>query len=389
MVKLRRVDEETQLDLFSWKPKETNKPKENEYDGWSDTDEKSWFNTSYMNKKFDEYNRRFFSNKIPKIPVYIKTHPHFLGVCVGMVYKKSGKIESSEIRISNRKFKNRYSMENILVHEMCHAYQTDILCNGSLVAYSQDCKKGSGSKGHGPLFFKAAEMVNNSPNNIEGFKITQYNEEIDTAIKRTSNSTGYVYIKPMLDSVKIYTIADTRNNQEQLRVLPKEYLFTYKDADVKGAITSVYGRSSHYLYPYNKILKQVCDMIKSGDLIPVVPDRDLQQKYIIKHRDGRIECITRKPIEWEEVIMNNPYSALLNRIEEHSELNMNVNDLNNVIKRFKEAIESGVYTLPNESTTNEAMDYIDIDEAEEIIADAGNTILMKDIGDDLEEIIIE
>ena len=51
MVKLRYIKED-QLELFSWKPKEIEQPREQStYDGLSDTDQNSWYNTTFFKKK--------------------------------------------------------------------------------------------------------------------------------------------------------------------------------------------------------------------------------------------------------------------------------------------------------------------------------------------------
>ena len=39
------------------------------YDGVGDTEYSVWRTEEYLNKKFDEYNRRFFGGKLTKIPV--------------------------------------------------------------------------------------------------------------------------------------------------------------------------------------------------------------------------------------------------------------------------------------------------------------------------------
>ena len=96
MVKLKRTTEETQLDLFSWKPKNST-PVKQEYDGLSDTKESEWFTPAYLNKKYDEYNQRFFSGKLTKIPVYIKSRGSALGVCVGLINRRKNSLYSSEI----------------------------------------------------------------------------------------------------------------------------------------------------------------------------------------------------------------------------------------------------------------------------------------------------
>lgn len=389
MVKLKRVNE-NQLDLFSWKPKGGNSV-DTAYDGLSDTDDKDWFNVSYLYKKYGEYNRRFFKSSLPELPLYIKTYKHALGVCISLGSKSRNAINLKEICISKLKFNNRFSMEQVLVHEMCHAYQIHILCDNSLTRYSMDAKQGSGSQGHGPLFFKAADLVNNSPENKEGFKITQYNEDINTAHRIGGKSTsGYCYIKPTLEGLFVYTIADTPSNKENIDYLKHyepEYMYSYKDAEAKSICTTHFGRTRGYIYPWQKIIESICNKIINGDLIPLVEDNKLEKKYII-YKDDVVSVSMVEPFgkEMKEVDMNKPYSIFQNRMS--NECTILLKDrTNKETKRFLEGVKMGVFSgVEGIYNKNESLS---IQDASDIIEDAENTLEVKEISDEVEEIIIE
>ena len=153
MVKLKRVDE-GQLDLFSWKPKNdapiiptsASKPKvtstvekpnnqsnssdveDNAYNGREDTDQSKWYTPGFLNRKYREFNARFFNNDLPdNLPVKVASSRggKTAGGCHFMMNTRTSEITPVEIRILNKKFANRYILENVLLHEMCHVYQAN------------------------------------------------------------------------------------------------------------------------------------------------------------------------------------------------------------------------------------------------------------------------
>lgn len=238
------------------------------YDGVGDTDYKTWRNDEYLSRKFDEYNRRFFGNNLPKIPVRIEgksskvlgayhtklqdttqlkadlakeledkdIYKPYQQYWIKNELEKRMKFESDYIHLSNVNWKDRKTFEDTLIHEMCHVYQYEILCNMLCSEVRKDCKLGSGSKGHGPKFFEAADLVNNSPDNVEGFHITQYAAPDDATRVAYKKADGYFYLYVDDCCVMCCEFRSERNRKHPNEFHPFEYEFTYRDGDAKAQL---------------------------------------------------------------------------------------------------------------------------------------------------------
>jgi hypothetical protein len=297
MVKLKRVNE-GQLDLFSWKPKEIDPPKQNtastsnkdpeQYDGLTDTNQPMWFKPYYLKQKYGEYNRRFFNGALPALPIHLgsATKGKTIGSCKSFCNAVADTITPIEIILNNKNYANRYNMENVLIHEMCHAYQMLVLCEGKLSRFLKDSKQGSGSSGHGPLFFKAADMVNNSSDNTEGFKITQYEESGQVISKGYAKADGWLVIIPNLTFISMINIADTPTGRSQIVNYNPICAFTYKDGDVKAKYVDRLGRKKKSFYYTLPWLKDMLNDIENGSLIPVRKDTQSVTLFIGKDMDS-------------------------------------------------------------------------------------------------------
>ena len=287
------------------------------YDGREDTDMSVWFNERFLNDKFDEFNRRFFSNRLPKIPVEIKgTSGKKLGCCCYVTPKEQVdalntaakdeieaknvrnklvaqsivrrlliemKIEQhvSQIQITDGKWSNRFFLEGTLLHEMCHAYQLEILCEGLLVKMNADNSTGHGSTGHGIKFFDAAKLVNDSPENREGFKITQYGAEGEMTRKAYKSADGYLAIE-CLNNVMIQATFVSKSNVRQalMDMENNTYFFSFKDGDVKATFKPSGKRMSLLTEDYTR---KVEDAIKRGDLVLYAVNRKGSfNSYVLK-----------------------------------------------------------------------------------------------------------
>ena len=125
-------------------------------------------------------------------------------------------------------------MEGVLVHEMCHEYQYEVLCEFKQSRITMDAKLGKGSFGHGPKFFEAAEMVNSSPENVEGFHITQYGAPDDATRVAYKKADGYLYV--YIEDGKIANIGFTTDaKRKTLRSMSQyEYEFRFADGQAKA-----------------------------------------------------------------------------------------------------------------------------------------------------------
>lgn len=237
------------------------------YDGVGDTEYSVWRTEEYLNKKFDEYNKRFFGGKLTKIPVKFKgrsTKRYGLYTYIldnsqqirdAVLQEANDKdlknwseiknlldarmheelrVKSDGIFLTNANWKDRYTMEGVLVHEMCHAYQNEVLCGFKHSEILKDAKLGKGSVGHGPKFFEAAEMVNSSPENVEGFHITQYGSPDEATRIAYKKADGYLYV--CIEDGKVVSIMfKTNSNRKTLRMMHQyEYEFQFADGQAKA-----------------------------------------------------------------------------------------------------------------------------------------------------------
>ena len=236
------------------------------YDGVGDTEYSVWRTEEYLNKKFDEYNRRFFGGKLTKIPVKFqgRSTKRFGWYSAQLANSKQIRdsvmkeaeekglksweirnlldtrlhnelrVKSAGIFLTNANWKDRYTMEGVLVHEMCHEYQYEVLCEFKQSRITMDAKLGKGSFGHGPKFFEAAEMVNSSPENVEGFHITQYGAPDDATRVAYKKADGYLYVH--IEDGKIANIGFTTDaKRKTLRSMSQyEYEFRFADGQAKA-----------------------------------------------------------------------------------------------------------------------------------------------------------
>lgn len=236
------------------------------YDGVGDTEYSVWRTEEYLNKKFDEYNRRFFGGKLTKIPVKFQgrstkrygwysaqlANSKQIRDSVMQEAEEKGlrsweirnlldtrlhnelRVKSEGIFLTNANWKDRYTMEGVLVHEMCHEYQYEVLCEFKQSKVTLDAKLGSGSFGHGPKFFEAAEMVNSSPENVEGFHITQYGAPDDATRLAYKKADGYLYVS--IEDGKVVNIRFTTDaKRKPLRsMFQYEYEFQFTDGQAKA-----------------------------------------------------------------------------------------------------------------------------------------------------------
>lgn len=278
-----------------------------------------------MNEKFDEFNRRFFSNRLPKIPVEIKgVSGKRLGCCCYVTPSEQVdalntsardemkaknvrtktvaqviinrliiemKIEQhvSLIQITDGKWENRFFLEGTLLHEMCHAYQLEILCEGLLYKMTADNSTGHGSTGHGLKFFEASKLVNNSPENREGFKITQYGSEGQMTRKAYKSADGYLSVE-CLNNVMIKATFVSKSNVRQalMDMEDNTYFFSFKNGDVKATFKPSRKKLSLLTDDYTR---KVEDAIKRGDLVLYAVNRKGSfNSYVLK--EGEAENIS-------------------------------------------------------------------------------------------------
>lgn len=291
------------------------------YDGVEDTDSASWFNVEFLNKRFAEYNARFFGGKIPEIPVKIgRVSQKVLGKCVSRIdgataedarafvlkqlmdkvitsdqasieraleqfYREHPRsVHVSGIQITDGKWSNRFFLEGTLIHEMCHAYQIEVLCKNDILEYSKDSKLGKGSAGHGPKFFEAADLVNSSQDNREGFKITQYGSAEEMSRKAYKKADGYLHIQCLANqTVDVYFVSAKASKQAVVDMYGKSYMFGFRDGDIKAKF-KVSKRTKFRLT--DKYVRDIEEAIINDELfLYAVNEYGVWDRYIVTERE--------------------------------------------------------------------------------------------------------
>ena len=283
MVKLTRINKnninegEQQLDLFSWTPK-----KVNTYDGKEDTDRSKWFNVSFLTNKYKEMNKRFFNSELPDyMPIGIKSIGRDTCGITHTVYnitRNTAEVIGIDIN-KNIKLTNRWVLEGILLHEMCHAYTTLILCHGKCDEDKKDANSSKGTRGHGPKFMAIASKVNDISKGIEDYKVKQYGDSEDAEFSyMVKDEKGYLGIAYDLDTIYIKVFPQSYTlDKAKKELVPRQgnigipyNIYTYANADVKSKVfTNMFSRGEKSFYLGSRKTLFLNRLITNGDLVPV------------------------------------------------------------------------------------------------------------------------
>ena len=163
--------------------------KRRNYQGWSETDLGSFFTIDKIKSAYDLFNKKFFNSKLPNTEFRKEPHPkvpsafgftryQYILTNPNDSFDRYDKLEDipenagiSKLRyisICPHIWYSRGHMEEVLLHEMCHVYQTQVLLNSDL---NKCLKVRKRNNGHETLFVKVLDMVNNSSVNTEGFLV--------------------------------------------------------------------------------------------------------------------------------------------------------------------------------------------------------------------------
>ena len=145
---------------------------------------------SYLLQKYKQFNKLFFSSKLP-LDIIIAWSSHatrgsFLGftkhrfieistgndfpsnIDADLIEEGVGQTKPIAVLIVKHSTLTMKQIDEILLHEMCHVYQSQVLLNGDLAKYRDAYKD---NKGHGESFKEAARLVDKSPENVNGYSI--------------------------------------------------------------------------------------------------------------------------------------------------------------------------------------------------------------------------
>lgn len=287
-----------------------------------DTDMSLWFNEDFLNKKFDEFNHRFFKNRLPKIPVKIKgVSKNKQGSCNSKVSKqqldklykvaeeeiknknirskyiaqdivnqliKEMKIEQhvDSINITDGKWADRFYIENTLLHEMCHAYQQEVLCEGLLYLINADNQTSKGTFGHGVKFFEAADLVNNSPINSEGFNVKQYGSEGEMTRKAYKSTDGLLSVECINNMLAKISFISKANIQQAIAYMNYDtYFFSFSDGDSKAEFKQT---KPHLFLLTDPFVRKIENAIKEGKLIPyAINKKGVYNNHVISDGESK------------------------------------------------------------------------------------------------------
>lgn len=284
---MRIFKEGKQLSLFDWANSDKAKPyigsKSNTANpstpsvipSKEDTRKEVWFNDKFLKEKFKEFDETFFENKLEPLNIDIKikalqngTH----GQCSQRYNIVTDEIKPTSITINkNLDFPTRFDVESTLIHEMCHAYQSAVLCHGLYSLYKRDCESSKGTHGHGDLFFEAADLVNKSSENKEGYNVTQYSDKSLTYQRKVKNAKGWLSIGFNIDLMFLTWFSDTEKGRTALANYSGDHpVYAYKNEEVKSKVMSrTKTRGSAVYLTFAPILLFFTEMIDNGDLIPI------------------------------------------------------------------------------------------------------------------------
>ena len=153
---------------------------------------------------------------------------------------------------------------------------------------------------------------------------------------------------------------------------------------------SIIGRSSKGKTVYWKYMREICDMVRTGALKPVVPDSQLKDVYLISEfvnggKEIEVTSTYERPTNKVQIVMLEPYNSIQKRFYVPKTLSSRSNS--SLYDLYMQAVDLGVFDVEVPSRTTESVD--NKEDMSDIIADADNTLSIVSISDEVEEIIIE
>ena len=159
-------------------------------------------NVSYLQSRFDLFNKKFFNNILPKIDIKISRTKKTFG---DFIYINNGNIPLS-IRISNYYDRNSLEIDETLIHEMIHYYICfkKIKDNKSHGFYFQHYADKIKLESKGKYNITATSKSEAPIRNKKIFKIFYFVYRNTKCFARISNNFNYKYY------IKKYNLIDPR-----------------------------------------------------------------------------------------------------------------------------------------------------------------------------------
>ncbi len=192
----------------------------------------------YIEQKFEEFNRKMFGGRLPKIPVELSDAKTFLGQCV---YKKRrklfGKAELYDfrLRINIRIDLPERDVEDTIIHEMIHYY----------IGYNRL----EDTSAHGPLFLAIMNEINR-----------KFGRNLTVSHKSTKEQREQLQDKRSRHHViAVVTFHDGRTGIKVLPRVLRSILHYYNNVLVNGEVLSIQLYMSNNVffnrYPNSSALK--------------------------------------------------------------------------------------------------------------------------------------
>lgn len=99
-----------------------------------------------LQEKFDDFNKKYFDNKLPKVPLSWDRSKAHTGICRFMIKREDQSIYGQTISLSKLFKRDELTFDKILIHEMIH------LWNSVSFKTYPEYRKNCGNDGHGHLF---------------------------------------------------------------------------------------------------------------------------------------------------------------------------------------------------------------------------------------------
>ena len=214
---------------------------------------------SYIEQKFDEFNRQMFGGQLPRIPVVLSDAKSFLGKCTYKIRRRQdGKAEyyDYKLRINTRADLPEREVEDTIIHEMIHYYI--------------GLNRIEDISSHGPVFMQIMNAINK-----------KFGRNITVSFKSTDKQREqFVDKKPRYHVVAVVRL---KNGKTGIKVLPKiveRILNYYYNISRASEVTSV------ELYMTNDIF------FNRFPNSAVLKAHEVDEKELFSHLNGaeKMEC---------------------------------------------------------------------------------------------------
>lgn len=252
-------------------------------------------NASYLTKRYNEFNERYFDGKLPNIPVIVGHRKTALGTCWSYSRKSSYRpVRTIKIEISDFVIRNERSVCATLIHEMIHCYEADVLDSVT---------------GHGYNFKSKMNEINRKSREdgkSTGWNVTTKSSDLDGV----NTEVNTKYANKVVGDYLLIIDYNIRRNQYLKCLIPSSKLGAFKArlkyyADMGNKYVKLYKiKNGAPYYDLKKCLsklsgqltdlEQVENDVKQGYIVPV-PFNEAKESKINKFLQRVINLFEKDP----------------------------------------------------------------------------------------------